>query len=36
MKFDSIHSVENLETLRIFLASGIEGEGDIAYLMDQA
>jgi hypothetical protein len=34
MKFDSIHSVEKLETLRIFLASGIEGKGDIKYLID--
>jgi hypothetical protein len=32
MKFDSILSVEKLETLRIFLASGIEGVGDISYL----
>jgi hypothetical protein len=28
MKFDSIHSVEKLESTRIFLAGGINGKGD--------
>jgi hypothetical protein len=28
MKFDSIHSVENLESIRIFLAGGTGGVGD--------
>lgn len=33
MKFDSIHSVENLENMRIFLAGGIVGVGDPSYLI---
>jgi hypothetical protein len=34
MKFDSIHSVEKLESIRIFLAGGIVGVGDMRYLID--
>jgi hypothetical protein len=34
MKFDSIHSVENLENMRIFLAGGIVGVGDVKYLIE--
>jgi len=34
MSFDSIHSVENLETMRIFLVGGIAGVGDMRYLLD--
>lgn len=36
MKFDTIHSVEKLESLRIFLGTGIEGVGDIEYLTEDA
>lgn len=34
MSFDSIHSVENLESMRIFLVGGIAGVGDMRYLLD--
>jgi hypothetical protein len=35
MSFDSIHSVENLESMRIFLVGGIDGVGDMRFLLDQ-